>query len=243
MVGTEIDIDQMNEKTPYSGSENLEIMKEAVNYNRFLRYLVAKHATNRSKILDFGAGIGTFSDSVPIPIDRISCVEPDQVARTTLAERGYTVFESAGQLTRSTYSYVFSLNVLEHIEDHEAVVAQLYEAIEPGGRIYLYLPAFNHIRTSMDDLVGHHRRYTRSQLIVLVSQAGFTHEDSGYTDFLGYFATWMIKLMEKLQRQPTGVVNKRLLIAYDRFAFPVSQVLSLIFKRVVGKNVYIVARK
>ncbi len=224
----------MNEKTPYSGSENLEIMKEAVNYNRFLRYLVAKHATNRSKILDFGAGIGTFSDSVPIPIDRISCVEPDQVARTTLAERGYTVFESAGQLTRSTYSYVFSLNVLEHIEDHEAVVAQLYEA---------YLPAFNHIRTSMDDLVGHHRRYTRSQLIVLVSQAGFTHEDSGYTDFLGYFATWMIKLMEKLQRQPTGVVNKRLLIAYDRFAFPVSQVLSLIFKRVVGKNVYIVARK
>ena len=135
MVGTEIDIDQMNEKTPYSGSENLEIMKEAVNYNRFLRYLVAKHATNRSKILDFGAGIGTFSDSVPIPIDRISCVEPDQVARTTLAERGYTVFESAGQLTRSTYSYVFSLNVLEHIEDHEAVVAQLYEAIEPGGKI------------------------------------------------------------------------------------------------------------
>lgn len=237
----------MNEKTPYSGSENLEIMKEAVNYNRFLKELVAKHAIDRSdnrlRVLDFGAGIGTFSDSVPVPVGQISCVEPDQEARRMLAEKGYTVFESADQLPQSTYDYVFSLNVLEHIEDHEAVVAQLYEAIEPGGRIYLYLPAFRHLRTSMDDLVGHHRRYTRSQLIALVSHAGFTHEDSGYTDFLGYFATWAVKLMERFQSQPTGVVNKRLLIAYDRFAFPVSRVLSVIFKRVVGKNVYIAARK
>jgi SAM-dependent methyltransferase len=233
----------MNEKAPYPGSENLEIMKEAVNYNRFLMDLVAKHAIDRARVLDFGAGIGTFSGSVSVPVEQITCVEPDQESRRTLAERGYTVFESADQLPRSTYTYVFSLNVLEHIEDHEAVVAQLYESIEPGGRLYFYLPAFNHLRTSMDDLVGHHRRYTRSQLVVLVSQAGFTHEDSGYTDFLGYFATWAVKMMEQLQSQPTGVVNKRLLIAYDRFAFPVSRVLSLIFKRVVGKNVYIVARK
>ena len=74
---------------------------------------------------------------------------------------------------------------MEHIEAEEAVVAQLYKSMQPGGRIYFYLPAFNHLRTAMDDLVGHHRRYTRSQLIVLVSQAGFTHEDSGHTDFLG----------------------------------------------------------
>ncbi|MDA0273454.1 MAG: class I SAM-dependent methyltransferase [Proteobacteria bacterium] len=237
----------MNEKAPYSGSENLEIMKEAVNYNRFLKDMVAKYAMgrsdNRARILDFGAGIGTFSGSVPVPVDRISCVEPDQEARRMLSDTGYTVFESADQLPLLTYSYVFSLNVLEHIEDHEAVVAQLYDAIEPGGRIYFYLPAFNHLRTSMDDQVGHHRRYTRSQLIALVSQAGFTHEDSGYTDFLGYFATWAVKWMERFQRQPTGVVNKRLLVAYDRFAFPVSRALSVIFKRVVGKNVYIVARK
>jgi SAM-dependent methyltransferase len=232
----------MNEKAPYSGSENLEIMKEAVNYNRFLKDMVAKYAIG-SRILDFGAGIGTFSGSVPVPVGRISCVEPDQEARRMLSDAGYTVFESADQLPLLTYSYVFSLNVLEHIEDHEAVVAQLYDAIEPGGRIYFYLPAFNHLWTSMDDLVGHHRRYTRSQLIALVSQAGFTHEDSGYTDFLGYFATWAVKWMEHFQRQPTGVVNKRLLVAYDRFAFPVSRALSVIFKRVVGKNVYIAARK
>ena len=95
----------MNEKAPYSGLENLEIMKEAVNCNRFLRGLVAKHATGRSKILDFGAGIGTFSGSVPV--EQISCVEPDQESRRTLVERGYTVFESADQLPQSTYNYVF----------------------------------------------------------------------------------------------------------------------------------------
>lgn len=167
----ETGIDQMNEKAPYSGSENLEIMKEAVNYNRFLKILVEKHAIDRTQVLDFGAGIGTFSGSVPVPVEQISCVEPDQASRRTLAERGCTVFQSADQLPQSTYTYGLSPNVLEHIEDHEAAVTKLYESIKPGGRIYCYLPAFNHLRTSMDDLVGHHRRCTRSQLIALVSQA------------------------------------------------------------------------
>ena len=88
----------MNEKAPYSDSENLEIMKEAVNCNRFLKGLVAKHATGRSKILDFGAGIGTFSGSVPV--EQTSCVEPDQESRRTLVERGYTVFEKKPGLPR-----------------------------------------------------------------------------------------------------------------------------------------------
>lgn len=233
----------MDKNGVYSGTENLEIMKEAVNYNRFLKEQVEQFSICTSRVLDFGAGLGTFTDSVDLPRDSVTCVEPDQSARKILVEKGYEVFESANQLPRSAFSYVFSLNVLEHIENHEMVLAQLYAALEPGGRIYFYLPAFNHLRTSMDDLVGHHRRYTRLELVALFNRAGFTHEDSGYVDFLGYFATLAVKLFEHFQDQPTGIVNMRLLIAYDRFAFPISRLLSIIFKRLVGKNVYIVARK
>jgi len=41
----------------YTGTENLEMMQEAVNYNRALPDLVTTHATNGSRIVDVGAGV------------------------------------------------------------------------------------------------------------------------------------------------------------------------------------------
>lgn len=45
----------------YSGSDILEVMLEAVNYNRFLRELVALNLSPTDHVVDFGAGIGTFA--------------------------------------------------------------------------------------------------------------------------------------------------------------------------------------
>ena len=45
----------------YSGTENLEVMSEAINYNAYLTHLVFSHVKATDSILDFGAGIGTFS--------------------------------------------------------------------------------------------------------------------------------------------------------------------------------------
>ena len=118
----------------YEGGWNLEVMAEAVNYNRYLRDLVKRHARDMSMILDFGAGIGTFSDSLEVTKDRITCVEPDPVARSRLAEAGYRSYADLSAIQDEHFSYVFSLNVLEHIERDDAAVAELYRVTRPGGR-------------------------------------------------------------------------------------------------------------
>jgi SAM-dependent methyltransferase len=227
----------------YTGSKNLEVMQDAVNYNQFLRDLVANHVVDSSRVLDFGAGIGTFSDSVPVPIDQICCVEPDGDQRDILKSKGYDVFASADELPGGTFTYAFSLNVLEHIEDHGEALKQIHAAMRPGGTIFFYVPAFDHLRTQMDDLVGHCRRYTRGGLIEVVQGAGFKVTQSGYTDFLGYFATLLVKVMEVFKDKPTGELNNSLLILYDRLAFPISKLLSIPFRPVLGKNAFIVATK
>lgn len=227
----------------YSGSDNLEVMADAVRYNAFLKSLVRKFSGNPVTALDFGAGIGTFTDALPLAPASIHCVEPDLEAQRILASQGYQVHDSLEAAGTQRFDYIFSLNVLEHIADDAQVARDLFDLLVPGGKLFIYVPAFNHLRTSMDDLVGHHRRYTRRGLIQLVQHAGFTVEEAGYTDFLGYFATLVFGLLDRFKDAPDGKINRPLLIVYDRIVFPVSQLLSVIFSRVMGKNVFIVASR
>ena len=48
--------------TPYTGVENLEVMREADNYNRYLQSLVERHAAGAKRVIDFGAGHSVFED-------------------------------------------------------------------------------------------------------------------------------------------------------------------------------------
>ena len=224
----------------HSGGENLEVMQEAVRYNRYLRDLVRRNAGCASTALDFGAGIGTFSNSVDLPPARIHCVEPDASARDILSDQGFQVHADLSDLDDAAVQYVFSLNVLEHIEDDAAALASLFRVLEPGGRLFLYLPAFDLLFTSMDAHVGHHRRYRLSGIERLLLQAGFDIEKKAYADALGFFATLALKLFDGSEPAP---LKPRIVRLYDRYCFPLSRMLSVPFARVLGKNLYVVARR
>ena len=227
-------------QTGFSGGENLAIMQEARNYNAYLRSLVIRYAGNADSALDFGAGIGTFSDSLGIAPQRVFCVEPDGAAREVLSQKGYSAVADLAQLDDQCVPYAFTLNVLEHIEDDAAIVAELFRVLQPGGRLFVYVPAFNVLYTSMDALVGHHRRYRRNGLASLLEGAGFVIEKTAYTDVLGFFATLAYKVVD---RRKDGALNARSVRLYDRLVFPASRILSTVFASLLGKNLYIVASR
>jgi SAM-dependent methyltransferase len=222
------------------GGENLEVMQEAEKYNRFLRNLIRRYAGDASMALDFGAGIGTFSNSLDIPPGRVHCVEPDPAARELLASKGFLPHADLSELDDACIDYLFSLNVLEHIEDDRGTLADLYRVLEPGGRLFIYVPAFNALYTSMDSHVGHHRRYRLSEMAKLLKQAGFSVEKIAYTDALGFFATLAFKLFDTPEPAP---LNRKVVRMYDRYLFPLSRVLSLPFARILGKNLFVVATR
>ncbi len=228
------------ERQPHSGGENLEVMQEAVRYNRYLRELVRRNAGFAETALDFGAGIGTFSSAVDLPPARVHCVEPDARARDVLSDQGYQVHADLSDVDDAAVQYVFSLNVLEHIENDAAALANLHRVLEPGGRLFLYLPAFNLLFTSMDAHVGHHRRYRLSGIKKLLLQAGFEVEKKAYADALGFFATLAFKLVGSSEPAP---LNPRIVRLYDRYCFPLSRALSVPLAGVLGKNLYVVARR
>ena len=224
----------------HSGGENLEVMQEAENYNNYLRQLVRRYSGDTTTALDFGAGIGTFSDSLDLPPQQVRCVEPDAAARELLTGKGFRAHESLTEIDGASVAYVFTLNVLEHIEDDVAILQELYRVLEPGGRILVYVPAFSILYTSMDAHVGHYRRYRMTGLVKLLEVAGFNVNKRAYADALGFFATLVYRLTDSPEPKP---LNRHMVRLYDRYLFPLSRLLSLPLSRVLGKNLYVVATR
>jgi 2-polyprenyl-3-methyl-5-hydroxy-6-metoxy-1,4-benzoquinol methylase len=223
----------------YSGTENLEVMADAINYNDFLVSLICKEVKPGELVVDFGAGIGTFSKQVAIAGHAVHCVEPDQRQLERLLALGLPASENIANFENESIDLVYTLNVLEHIENDLEVLKACFQKIKPGGYMLIYVPAFNILFSSMDKNVGHLRRYTRSTLAEKVRLSGFTIVRNEYVDSAGFFASLLFKMFGN----DSGTINRAALIFYDRYVFPLSRFADLICNKVFGKNVYLIARR
>ena len=223
----------------YTGTENLEVMKEAVNYNRMLVDVVKRHARRGERVLDFGAGVGTFA----LPMQRdgyaVECVELDDAQRATLAAQGLTVHRTLEGIRDGSVDFVYTLNVLEHIDDDVGALRDIGRTLREDGRLLVYVPAFPVLFTPMDQRVGHLRRYRRHDLRAKVDAAGFDVLRNDYVDSLGFLAT----LVYRMTGSRSGAIDRGALRAYDRYVFPMSRRLDLALRHVIGKNLLLTARK
>ena len=95
----------------YTGVENLEVMREAVNYNRFLIDLILQYAQPTDAVLDFGAGAGTFATKIHATGRSVVCLEPDPALSGHLARLGLTVFNDLASIPDNTIDCIYTLNV------------------------------------------------------------------------------------------------------------------------------------
>lgn len=71
------------------------------------------------------------------------------------------------------FDVVCAFDVLEHIDDDRAALAEIFRAVKPGGGILLSVPQHPWLWSRADDLGCHKRRYRRSELANKVREAGF----------------------------------------------------------------------
>jgi glycosyltransferase involved in cell wall biosynthesis len=68
---------------------------------------------------------------------------------------------------------VICFNVLEHIEQDETALRNIYDLLEPGGRVLLLVPSHPWVYGSLDQHLGHRRRYRRRELKNRLEAQGF----------------------------------------------------------------------
>ncbi len=223
----------------YEGSELLFLGEQLSNYNASIAKLVASEAPAGAAVLDFGAGFGTLTRAVEQLIGKPDCVEPDARQREALSRAGFRCFEGIETVSDASYGYVYSSNVLEHIEDDVAALRSLHRVLRPGGRLVLYLPAFQSLYSAVDAAIGHYRRYDAAMISERLRQAGFRVERTRYADVLGFGVALLFKLISNR----VGGVNARRMRLYDSLIFPVSRTIEGIMRPPFGKNVIAVATR
>ncbi len=81
------------------------------------------------------------------------------------------------------FDYVFSFEVLEHIEEDEAALQQWTSLLKPGGKMIISVPADPNRWNASDIWAGHYRRYERKELSRKLIKSGLKVE---YIENYGY---------------------------------------------------------
>jgi 2-polyprenyl-3-methyl-5-hydroxy-6-metoxy-1,4-benzoquinol methylase len=211
-------------------------------YNRWILDLIRPGI--RGKVLEIGAGTGNFSAELRALGSSLTAVEPSVRLGKRLRERvahvpSVTVVEGVlSDVTDRGFDAAVMLNVLEHIEDEEAVLGEVLERLTPGGTLSIWVPAFEFLYSDFDKRVGHFRRYRRPQLVNVVSAAGFTVRSARYVNLPGFFAWWLTMRASKV-----GAGGGRLTDIYDRVVVPVTSRVEKIIHPPFGLSVLLVAER
>lgn len=162
----------------YVGDE-LDVFQHAVNWKTYWRSKIAPYMGQT--VLEVGAGIGgttrVFADyqceqwvALEPDASMVKSLEQQQQAGTLPAFVDIQVGTVQQLPPDQLFDTIIYIDVLEHIEAHEAELDAARQHVAVGGHIIVLSPAFQFLYTPFDEAIGHYRRYRRQDLKALTPE-------------------------------------------------------------------------
>ncbi len=157
----------------------LRQMQRARRFNRWMAETLLPFIG--ADVLEVGSGIGNLTEFLSAGRRRYVASDTEEEHLAELRSRFPDLEILACDASeprdfvafRESFDTVFCLNVLEHIMDDESALANLFCALKPGGQALVLVPQGRAAFGTLDHVLGHYRRYSRSELESKMKTAGF----------------------------------------------------------------------
>jgi SAM-dependent methyltransferase len=165
------------------------------------------------RVLEIGAGLGVMSaflaererlvvtDTEPYYLDRLRA---RFAGRTNVRVADLRLPGSGTGLEAERLDTVVCLNVLEHIPDDVGSLRTMHRLLQPGAHVVLLVPALPAIYGTLDEALGHVRRYTKAELREKYAQAGFRMAHHEYFNLPGIPGWWFTGRIMRRRLIPTS---------------------------------------
>jgi glycosyltransferase involved in cell wall biosynthesis len=181
------------------GSQILGRLARAPRFNAWMAETIRPYCGQR--VLEIGSGTGNLTRRL---IPREQYVASDinplylQTLRGMVSDRPYLDVTQTDVTKGDTFprveggfDTVVCLNVIEHVDDDVEALRNIREVLAPGGRAIILVPQDPALMGTLDEVLGHRRRYTRDSLAELASRAGFEIRELVLFNRVGTPAWWL----------------------------------------------------
>lgn len=180
-------------------------LESATHYNQWIFSKIQPHLKGHT--LEVGCGSGNFTPLIAQHCSRLLAVDLDpyyvsqtqarmqQSNHVTVLAADATRLEVHAELgdirENRGFDAIIMLDVLEHIETDVAVLRSLGQRLAPEGKLIVKVPAVERLYNSMDQAVGHCRRYSPQRLERAFVAAGFAAPELEYFNLVGIAGWWL----------------------------------------------------
>ena len=229
------------------GARILDALAATPRFNRWMAESIRPYVG--ASVLEIGAGIGNMSKQLAprrksytatdIDGEHLARLRQRLQSRPNLRSCKCNLAEPddfapiAGQADT-----VICLNVLEHIEDDAVGLRNMASALAPGGRAIVLVPQDQSIYGTLDEVLGHYRRYRRSDLERLADRVGLEIRKLHYMNTVGWFGWWVNAHVLRRQNQSDGQIA-----FFDRYLVPAMAAIEGAIRPPFGQSLLAVLRR
>lgn len=143
------------------------------------------------------------------------------------------------------FDSVFSVHVMEHVEDDRRFVEDSLALLKPGGKLIVLVPALQFLYSDLDKNIGHFRRYDKAMIRTLFSGLDVRMDKLFYSNFLGVLASLYFLKFKKLEYQSEGKKQEFTFLVkiYDRYVIPIIAAMERLLPIPVGLNLTVIVTK
>jgi glycosyltransferase involved in cell wall biosynthesis len=164
------------------GAHILDSLAGTKRFNRWMGDTIRPWIGTR--VLELGAGIGNMTQQLAGGRKHYvaSDIDSEHLARLRVRFRGRPNLEirkcdlcDAADFAelKEKFDTVVCLNVVEHVSDDLAALRNIRSVLAAGGRAIILVPQDQRVFGTLDEVLGHCRRYDLAQLHKLMDDAGF----------------------------------------------------------------------